>query len=202
MIAASLSQPDDKGRVLLRCINPTEQPIHLAAGTVVGEWNSVEENDVQVVGDEFGDNTEAKIGSGLSQVPGHLQALYEEVCQGVKDAGQREGVAQLLNQYQDVFSQGEHDIGLTDLVQHQIPTLPGEGPVKQPPHRLGPEKEAEVQRQVEGLLKRGLIEPAGGAWSSPVVLVRKKDGSWRFCVDYRRVNAITQYDAYPLPRID
>ena len=59
-----------------------------------------------------------------------------------------------------------------------------------------------MQRQVEGLLERGLIEPANGAWSSPVVLVRKKDGAWRFCVDYRKLNAVTQYDAYPLPRID
>ena len=116
-----------------------------------------------MVGDELGDNTEANIGPGLSRVPGHIQGLHEEVCQGVKDTGQRRGVAQLLNQYQDVFSHGEHDIGLTDLVLHQIPTLPGEGPVKEPPHRLGPEKEAEVQRQVEGLLKKGLIELAGGA---------------------------------------
>ena len=67
---------------------------------------------------------------------------------------------------------------------------------------LGPEKEAESPKQVQDLLQRGLIEPAGGAWSSPSVLVRKKDQSWRFCVDYRRLNTVTQQDAYPLPRID
>ena len=78
----------------------------------------------------------------------------------------------------------------------------GTRPIRQPPHRLGPEKEAEAEKQVKELLEKGLIEPAGGAWSSPVVLIRKKDGNWRFCVDYRRLNAVTQQDAYPLPRID
>ena len=57
-----------------------------------------------------------------------------------------------------------------------------------------------MEQQVKDLLE-SLIEPAGGAWSSLVVLV-KKDGSWHFCVDYRRLNSVTQQDPYPLPRID
>ena len=93
-------------------------------------------------------------------------------------------------------------MGLTSLVKHSIPVVPETRPIRQPPHRLGPEKEAEAERQVQELLKKGLIEPAGGAWSSPVVLVKKKDQSWRFCVDYRRLNTVMQQDAYPLPRID
>jgi len=58
------------------------------------------------------------------------------------------------------------------------------------------------QNPVQDLLDRDLIEPVHGAWSSPVVLVKKKDGSWRFCVNYRRLNSVTIQDAYPLPRID
>ena len=88
------------------------------------------------------------------------------------------------------------------LVEHSIPVEFGTRPIRQHPHRLGPEKEAEAERQVKDLLEKKLIEPASGAWSSPVVLVKKKDGGWRFCIDYRKLNAVTIQDAYPLPRID
>ena len=108
----------------------------------------------------------------------------------------------LLTEYQDVFSTGDMDMGLTNLVQHEIPTVPQTRPFRQPARRLGAEKEAEVDQQIQELLDKGLIEPANGAWSSPVVLVKKKDGKWRFCIDYRRLNSVTIQDAYPLPRID
>ena len=59
-----------------------------------------------------------------------------------------------------------------------------------------------VEQEVQRMLGQGAIHPSSSLWSSPVVLVRKRDGSWRFCVDFRRVNAVTHRDAYPLPRID
>ena len=58
-----------------------------------------------------------------------------------------------------------------------------------------------MERQVADLVQRGMVELADGAWSSPVVLVRKKDHSWQICIDYGRLNAVTRKDAYPLPRI-
>ena len=103
--------------------------------------------------------------------------LFSESCLLLQEPGQREALAKLLQDYQDVFSKGEHDVGLTQEISHDIPVLPGTISNKQPPHQLGPEKEEEVWRQVDGLLEKGSIEPASGAWSSPVVLVRKKDGT-------------------------
>jgi len=104
-------------------------------------------------------------------------------------------MAQLLSEYKDVFSCGDHDMGWAKAVCHEIPLVAGTVPIRLPTRWLGPEKEREVSRQVQDLLNRDLIEPGYGAWSSPVILVWKKDGSWRFCVDYRRLNSMTIQDA-------
>ena len=202
LFASTLNRPDEKGRIMLRCLNPSSQPVMLKAGTVVGEWHRVGEQDIQLL-DPGGQGDKEEPPAGLPmEMPEHLRTLFYASCGHLHHPDQQRDVAKLLCQYQDVFSRGDHDVGLTQEVQHEIPVLPGTRPIRQPPHRLGPEKEAEVQRQVQALLDKDMIEPSYGAWSSPVVLVRKKDGTWRFCVDYRKLNMVTQYDAYPLPRID
>lgn len=67
---------------------------------------------------------------------------------------------------------------------------------------MSPTERQTTEDNVTDMLKRGVIRPSKSPWASPVVLVRKKDGSIRFCVDYRRLNTITSKDVYPLPRID
>ena len=204
-VATSLNRPGAHGRVVARCLNLTGQPMKLKAGTTIGTFTGVEEKQVESFQPlTSSEATDIKITQETdgNQVPEHLTGLYEAAKGGCEEPSQARKLARLLTEYSTVFSTGDGDVGRTTLVEHSIPVEEGTRPIRQPPHRLGPEKEAEAEKQVTELLEKGLIEPASGAWSSPVVLVRKKDGKWRFCVDYRRLNAVTQQDAYPLPRID
>ena len=134
-------------------------------------------------------------------MPEHVQTLAK-ATENHCSASQQKQIEKPLCDYADIFSKDDNDVRTTDLVQHDIPIKPGARPVRQPPRRLGHEKEKEVEKQIEELLKCGIIEPAQSAWSSPVVLVKKKDGKWQFCVDYRQLNAVTEPDVFPLPRID
>ncbi|XP_073802330.1 ceramide kinase isoform X2 [Danio rerio] len=90
--------------------------------------------------------------------------------------------------------------GKTKLLQHRIYTT-SQVPIKQKPYRLSPVKQQVMEEQLEQMLRDGIVEPSHSSWASPVVLVPKKNGKLRFCVDYRKVNAITENDAYPLPNI-
>ena len=87
------------------------------------------------------------------------------------------------------------------MIRHKIDTQ-GATPVRQPARRLPFHQRNEVRQMLDQMLQQGVIEPAQGPWSSPIVLVKKKDGSTRFCVDFRKLNDLTRKDAQPLPRID
>ncbi|GBM51656.1 Retrovirus-related Pol polyprotein from transposon 297 [Araneus ventricosus] len=87
------------------------------------------------------------------------------------------------------------------MTQHRINTG-DHPPIKQYPRRLPLARKEEAEHLVKEMVDNGIIEESSGPWASPIVLVKKKDGSTRFCVDYRKLNEITKKDSYPLPRID
>ena len=112
-----------------------------------------------------------------------------------------ERLQSLLFEYGGVISLGDDDLGCTDVVKHRIDTGDA-APIRQRARKLPFNQRGEMQHLVGQMLSRNIIEPAQGPWSSPVILVKKKDGSTRFCVDFRKVNQVTKKDAQPLPRID
>ena len=85
---------------------------------------------------------------------------------------------------------------------HQIPLLPGVKPINIKPYRYSPTQKDGIERQVKEMLSNGIIRPSQSPFASPVILVKKKDDSWRFCVDYQQLNNITVKNKYPLPVVD
>lgn len=110
-------------------------------------------------------------------------------------------IAQVLEEFASVF---EEPKGLPPerAFDHFIPLLPGAKPVNLRPYRYNPAQKDEIERQVADMLQNGVIQPSSSPFSSPVLLVQKKDLTWRFCIDYRHLNAITVKNRYPLPIID
>jgi transposase InsO family protein len=108
---------------------------------------------------------------------------------------------ELLTKFEDCFAEDEEDLGHCSMAEHAI-EVGDANPIHQRAYKSAWRERAIIQKQVDQMLRQGVIEPSESPWSSPVVLVKKKNGEWRFCVDYRKLNAVTVNDVYPLPRIE
>lgn len=104
----------------------------------------------------------------------------------------------LLQKRERVFSTHEEHFGRTDTVKHSIPTG-GAAPVREHFRPLPPLLYKDMRALLAGMLQNGIITESSSPWAAPTIIVRKKDGSWRFCVDYRKLNSVTHKDAFPLP---
>ena len=87
-------------------------------------------------------------------------------------------------------------------INFTIDLVPGTGPISKAPYRMAPKEIEELKSQLEELLKNDYIRPSVSPWGAPVLLVRKKDGSLRLCIDYKELNKVTVKNKYPLTRID
>ncbi len=104
----------------------------------------------------------------------------------------------LIGQFSDVFSPIP---GRTQVLQHDVRTPPGTV-VRQRPYRVPEARRHAIEEEVQEMLRFGVIEPSWSPWSSPIVMVPKPDGTLRFCNDFRRLNEVSEFDGYPMPRVD
>ena len=188
LIARSLTYC--KAKAPVRIMNISAEPQITNRGTNIAVLNPVAE--VQKV-----NNTESNVNVSI---PSHLLDLYDRTVKGMTVDQQRD-VAQLLCKYASVFSESDSDIGRTGIIKHKIPTGATQ-PIKQRPRRVPVHMNEEVDHQIDNMLQEKIIQPSKSPWASAIVMVKKKDGSSRFCVDYRKLNDATIKDAYPLPHID
>lgn len=111
------------------------------------------------------------------------------------------GILDLLHEFADLFKPPT-SLPLSRACDHAIPLIPGATPVFIRPYRYPPKLKDEIEQEVQEMLSQGLIRHSHSLFSSPVLLVRKKDGGYRFCVDFRHLNALTLKSKYPVPVFD
>ena len=168
-------------------------PVTIPARTCIARVEEIQA--IQKIGTRTTENSE-----GEDALPPHLVSVLDTASELTND--QRARAATLLAKHVHTFpAPGSPITGRTEAVVHEIDTG-STRPIRCNPRKLSPKKIKIQQELVDKMLEDGQIEPSDSAWSAPTVLVTKKHGSTRFCVDYRRLNARTKKDAFPLPRID
>ena len=135
---------------------------------------------------------------GYAAIPSHLTELHDSCTQDCTSE-EKEVIGRLLIEYEAVFSKHDNDLGPTNLYEHAIDTGDAK-PVKLPPKRVPLAFAGEDKTALERLHEQGTIRPSCSPWVAPLVLVRKKDGSVRPCLDFRQLNLLTKKDAWPIPR--
>ncbi|CAF4446300.1 unnamed protein product, partial [Rotaria sp. Silwood2] len=132
--------------------------------------------------------------------PEEIRQQINKLTEHISDDKQREQILKILWKYGKLFDIRKPS--KIDIVLKNAIDTGTHRPIHTPPYRKSNKDQEILRKETEKLLKNGIIEHSTSPWSSPVVLVKKKDGTTRFCVDYRRLNQITTKDAFPLPRID
>ncbi|GJU19281.1 reverse transcriptase domain-containing protein [Tanacetum coccineum] len=129
------------------------------------------------------------------------QVFIAQVMKKKSDEKRLEDIP-VVREFLEVFPEDLPGLPPVRQVEFQIDLIPGATPVARAPYRLAPSEMQELSNQLQELADRGFIRPSTSPWGAPVLFVKKKDGSFRMCIDYRELNKLTVKNRYPLPRID
>lgn len=174
--------------------NVLRQPVLLPAGLVAAHV------DPQYPVTVLASLASSPKGTSNSLSPEDLDAISRTVSHDLP-AIQRSQLINLLVRYSTLFDLPHLPLGIARNVYHHIDTGDTR-PLRQRPYRVSDAERKLIEKEVDDMLSRNIIRPSSSPWASPVVLVTKKDGSIRFCIDFRRLNKVTRKDVYPMPRID
>ena len=184
MIGNAVVKIGNSNKIPIHIVNSTNKTFKFKRGTAVGRINSViEENLVSLESEMKNVQPKEENNFEINAPPEHKGKVQE-----------------LINRNKDIFAFKDTELGRTSTVQMEIITEGG--PVKLPPYRTPLNKRPIVDKAIDEMLQSGVIRRSNSSWSSPIVIVKKKDGTNRFCTDFRAVNKITKPMSYPLPIID
>ena len=186
LVARAVVNPQH-GTVPVRLLNTRDEQVSIQKNRKVATIELLPEEP---------EETMAGLAEAKSEMSNKRDTLHK-IVEGLSNLEQQQKrqLYDLLIEYDDVFAGGPDDFG---KIKHEMSTG-NPAPIRQQVRRVPPAKR---QILLKGMLEKKVIQPSSSPWASPIVLVKKKDGSTRICVDYRKVNDITRKDAYPLPRID
>ena len=196
----------DSGAVTLAVFNYSTETVLLEEGEVLGELQEaavVENRDLLHLSDPPVAAVDAMAGEECCQEREEkvLEALMISPDSADLKPEEAKKLQELVVEFASLFALSNLELGRTSVATHHIDN--GDSvPVRQPPRRVPFSLCPKVEKLVEEMLEQGVITPSSSPWASPIDLVAKKDGTTRFCVDYRRLNAVTKLDVHPLPRID
>lgn len=189
-----------QGRVPVRIMNCSYQMVTLRRYTSVAKLYRVYDQDIiQPTEPVFQCASQVEV----CPEPEPKTEWWQELHIGTEDTpiAQKEGALRVAKEYQHIFSKFPLDFGRVEGIEHTIPTG-NNPPIREKYRPIPPSMYQPVKKMIQEMKDLNVIQDSHSPWAAPLVLVKKKDGTIRLCVDYRKLNSITHKDAYPLPRIE
>ena len=200
-VDVGLLQMSKAGKARLMVVNNSETTMSIQARTVLGKAEEVDMAEIDPEWSEPNQILGMKVGRETCEKT--RQQIKEEIEPFLECApDQKEQLLDLLAKHREAVALPGEPVGSTHLMELSLKLQEGTKPFALAPYKIPHAKQAALDEEIEKLLEQGIICPTVSPWASPVVLVAKPDGSTRLCVDYRRLNAVTESDSHPLPVIE
>lgn len=184
MLANTVMKLHDQRAFPVMIVNSTNKTYHLRMGCVVGRAECIPSENVIHMNN---------CASGINEI-----SKSDLLADVTVPSEHKSKVIKLIEKNSDLFAQKDTDLGQTDTVKMTIDTG-NHPPIKLRPYRAPLNNRKLIEKAVDEMLEAKIIERSNSPWSFPCILVKKKDGSHRFCVDFRQLNKITKSNSYPLP---
>ena len=193
----------DHGSSAYRVLNPTNYPVFLKEDFVIATLHLVDEQNIQQVTDH---DEQASVNLLDASVENKSDEYYENIAKDLglnldnSELSEEQKLYTFLGRNRDIFAKDSSELTEAKLHKHVIHTTT-EKPVSRPPYRQTPKMREETERQTKEMLANGIIRESDTPWHSPTVLVKKRKGEYRFAIDYRELNKITEPISFPIPTI-